>query len=123
MAFGALGTPIITLNAVTGLPLDQLSAMVGRQLPFFSLIVPFWLVAAMAGWRGMREVWPACLTVGVSFAATQFLVSNYHGPWVVDIAGALVSMARTDRAPALLASAHGLAVAHDSERTWRITAR
>ncbi|RPI28413.1 MAG: L-lactate permease [Acidobacteria bacterium] len=93
VAFGALGTPIITLNAVTGLPLDQLSAMVGRQLPFFSVIVPFWLVAAMAGWRGMREVWPACLTVGISFATTQFLVSNYHGPWVVDIAGALVSMA------------------------------
>ena len=93
VAFGALGTPVITLNAVTGLPLDQLSAMIGRQLPFFSVIVPFWLVAAMAGWRGMREVWPACLTVGVSFATTQFLVSNYHGPWVVDIAGALVSMA------------------------------
>lgn len=67
--------------------------MVGRQLPFFSVIVPFWLVAAMAGWRGMREVWPACLTVGVSFATTQFLVSNYHGPWIVDIAGALVSIA------------------------------
>jgi len=92
VAFGALGTPIITLSAVTGLPLYDLSAMVGRQLPFFSMIVPFWLVAAMAGWRGMREVWPACLTVGASFAATQFLVSNYHGPWVVDIAGALVSM-------------------------------
>ncbi|RPJ84074.1 MAG: L-lactate permease, partial [Acidobacteria bacterium] len=58
VAFGALGTPIITLSAVTGLPLYDLSAMVGRQLPFFSIIVPFWLVAAMAGWRGMREVWP-----------------------------------------------------------------
>ncbi len=66
--------------------------MVGRQLPFFSAVVPFWLVAAMAGWGGMVEVWPACLVSGVSFAVVQFLVSNYHGPWVVDIAGAIVSI-------------------------------
>jgi len=92
VAFGALGTPMIALNAVTHLPLETLSAMVGRQLPFFSVLVPFWLVAVMAGFKGMREVWPACLTAGLSFALTQFLVSNYHGPWVVDIAGALVSM-------------------------------
>ena len=92
VAFGALGTPIIALNAVTNLPLDQLSAMVGRQLPFFSVIVPFWLVVVMAGWKGMREVWPACLVTGLSFAITQFLVSNFHGPWLVDIVGALVSM-------------------------------
>jgi|CXWL01.1.fsa_nt_gi lactate permease len=92
VAFGALGTPIIALNAVTHLPLEQLSAMVGRQLPFFSVIVPFWLVMVMAGFKGMREVWPACLTAGLSFAITQFLVSNYHGPWLVDIAGAIVSM-------------------------------
>ena len=92
VAFGALGTPMIALNAVTHLPLEALSAMVGRQLPFFSLLVPFWLVAVMAGFKGMREVWPACLTAGLSFAITQFLVSNYHGPWVVDIAGAIVSM-------------------------------
>jgi lactate permease len=92
VAFGALGTPMIALNAVTHLPLDKLSAMVGRQLPFFSLIVPFWLIVVMAGWKGMKEVWPACLTAGVSFGITQFLVSNYHGPWVVDIAGAIVSM-------------------------------
>ena len=92
VAFGALGTPIIALNAVTHLPLETLSAMVGRQLPFFSLLVPFWLVAVMAGFKGMREVWPACLTAGLSFAITQYLVSNHHGPWVVDIAGAIVSM-------------------------------
>ncbi len=92
VAFGALGTPMIALSAVTHLPLEPLSAMVGRQLPFFSVLVPFWLIVVMAGWRGMREVWPACLTAGLSFALTQFLVSNYHGPWVVDIAGALVSM-------------------------------
>lgn len=92
VAYGALGTPIITLARVTGLPLEQLSAMTGRQLPFFSLIVPFWLVWAMAGLQGMREVWPACLAAGASFAVVQFLVSNYHGPWVVDIAGAIASI-------------------------------
>jgi lactate permease len=92
VAYGALGTPIIALNRVTGLPLDQLSAMVGRQLPFFSVIVPFWLVWAMAGWRGMLEVWPACLASGATFAIVQFLVSNYHGPWLVDIAGSIVSI-------------------------------
>ncbi len=92
VAYGALGTPIIALARVTGLPLETLSAMVGRQLPFFSVIVPFWLVWAMAGLRGMVEVWPACLVAGATFAAAQFLVSNYHGPWVVDIAGAIVSI-------------------------------
>jgi lactate permease len=92
VAFGALGTPIIALARVTGLPIEQLSAMVGRQLPFFSVIVPFWLVWAMAGFKGMREVWPACLTAGLSFGIVQFLVSNYHGPWVVDIAGAIFSI-------------------------------
>ncbi len=69
-----------------------LSAMVGRQLPFFSVIVPFWLIWAQAGWRGMKEVWPACLITGASFGLTQFVVSNYHGPWLVDIVGAFVSM-------------------------------
>jgi lactate permease len=92
VAFGALGTPLLALAAVTHLPLETLSAMVGRQLPFFSLVVPFWLVAAMAGRRAVVEVWPACLTAGASFATTQFLVSNTHGPWLVDIAGALVSL-------------------------------
>jgi lactate permease len=92
VAFGALGTPIITLAKVTGLPLEDLSAMVGRQLPFFSLLVPFWLVATMAGWKGMCEVWPACLVTGLSFGGVQFLVSNFHGPTVVDIAGAVASI-------------------------------
>jgi lactate permease len=92
VAYGALGTPIIALARVTGLPIEDLSAMVGRQLPFFSLIVPFWLVWAMAGFKGTREVWPACLTSGASFAVVQFLISNYHGPWIVDIAGAIASI-------------------------------
>jgi lactate permease len=92
VAFGALGTPILTLAQVTGLDLLKLSAMVGRQLPIFSLIVPFWLIWALAGWRSMLEVWPACLTTGLSFAAIQFFTSNYHGPWIVDIAGAAGSI-------------------------------
>jgi lactate permease len=93
VAYGALGTPIIALSAVTGLDLLELSAMTGRQLPFFSLIVPFWLVWAFAGWRGMKEVWPAILVTGVTFAIPQFLISNYHGPWLVDVGAALISMA------------------------------
>jgi lactate permease len=92
VAFGALGTPIIALQGVTGLDLGALSAMVGRQLPFFSIIVPFWLIAAFAGFRGMLQVWPALLVAGVSFAVPQFLVSNYHGPWLVDIVASATSM-------------------------------
>ncbi len=93
VAFGSLGTPLVTLAPLTGLDLLQLSAMVGRQLPFFSLIVPFWLVAAQVGWRGMIAVWPACLVAGASFGAVQFLVSNFHGPWLVDIIAGAASMA------------------------------
>ncbi|HET7889446.1 MAG TPA: L-lactate permease, partial [Bradyrhizobium sp.] len=76
VAYGALGTPIQGLASVTGLDPYMLGAMVGRQLPFFSLIVPFWVVWAFAGWRGMKEVWPAILVCGVSFAVPQFVISN-----------------------------------------------
>jgi lactate permease len=93
VAYGALGTPIIALAAVTGLDLYELSGMVGRQLPFFSLIVPFWLIWAFAGWRGMLEIWPATLVAGVSFAIPQYLISNFHGPWLVDVLASVVSMA------------------------------
>lgn len=92
VAFGALGAPLIGLQGVTGLDLKQLSAMVGRQLPFFSLIVPFWLIWAFAGFRGMIEIWPAILVAGVCFAVPQFLVSNLHGPWLVDVVAAAVSI-------------------------------
>ena len=92
VAFGALGTPIIALSKVTGIDELVLSQMVGRQLPFFSLLVPFWVVWAQAGWRGMLGVWPAALTAGVAFAVPQFLVSNYHGPWLVDIIASICSM-------------------------------
>lgn len=93
VAFGSLGTPLTTLADITHLDLHQLSAMVGRQLPIFSLAVPFWLVAAQVGWRGMLGVWPACFVTGLSFGVMQFLVSNYHGPWLVDIISAVVAMA------------------------------
>lgn len=92
VAFGALGTPVIALSAVTGLDLHELSGMIGRQLPFFSVLVPFWLVWAFAGRRGMMEVWPAVAVAGISFAIPQYLVSNFHGPWLVDIIAAISSM-------------------------------
>ncbi len=93
VAFGALGTPIIALSAVSGLDLLALSGMVGRQLPLFSVIVPFWLIAAFAGWRGMIGIWPAILAAGVPFALLQGLISNLHGPWLVDVVAAIASMA------------------------------
>jgi lactate permease len=92
VAFGALGTPVITLQAVTGLDLRALSAMVGRQLPIFSVIVPFWLIAAFGGWRAVRGVWPAILVAGASFAIVQGAVANLHGPWLVDVAASIASM-------------------------------
>ena len=92
VAYGALGAPIQGLSSVTGLDPYILGAMVGRQLPVFSLIVPFWVGWAFAGWRGMKEVWPAILVTGVSFAIPQFLISNYINPWIVDIGASLISM-------------------------------
>jgi len=99
VAYGALGTPIQGLASVMASSPDQVSAlayqlgaMVGRQLPFFSLIVPFWVVWAFAGWKGMKDVWPAILVTGVSFAISQFVISNYINPWIVDIGASLISM-------------------------------
>ncbi|HEY4791523.1 MAG TPA: L-lactate permease [Actinomycetes bacterium] len=92
VAFGAIGTPVITLAGVTKLPVHTLSAMVGRQLPFFALLIPFWLVWAMAGRKATFEVWPAALTVGVSFGLVQFLVSNLIGPELPDILASLASI-------------------------------
>jgi lactate permease len=93
VAYGALGTPVIALAAVTALDLHELSGMIGRQLPFFSLLVPFWLIWAFVGFRKMLEVWPAILVAGTSFAVPQYLVSNFHGPWLVDVVAAIASMA------------------------------
>jgi lactate permease len=93
VAYGALGTPIQGLASVTGIDPFLLGAMVGRQLPFFSLIVPFWLIWAFAGFRGMIAIWPAILLCGVTFAVPQFLISNFVNPWIVDIGASLISMA------------------------------
>ncbi len=93
VAYGALGTPIAGLASVTSIDPYVLGAMVGRQLPFFSLIVPFWLIWAFAGFRGMMQVWPAILVCGVSFAIPQFVISNFINPWIVDVGASLISMA------------------------------
>jgi lactate permease len=92
VAFGALGTPILTLANVTGLDALKLSAMAGRQLPLFSLVVPIWLVWVLAGWRATLAIWPALVVCGGSFALVQCLAANLHGPWLVDVAGGLVSL-------------------------------
>jgi len=92
VAFGALGTPITTLAKISGIDEMTLSQMAGRQLPFFSLIVPAWLVAVMGGWRAVVGCWPAILVCGGSFAGIQFLTSNFHGPTLVDVVGGLGSL-------------------------------
>ena len=93
VAFGAIGTPILTLAAVTGIPAKTIGIMAGRQLPFVSLLVPAWLVVTMSGWRGLRSVWPAVLVCGGTFALVQFAWSNFIGVELVDIAGGLASIA------------------------------
>jgi lactate permease len=92
VAFGALGTPVITLAKVHGYDLEAVSGMIGRQLPLFSLLVPFWLIWAFAGRRAMMQIWPAILVTGLSFAIPQFLVSNFMGPELVDVIAAMCSM-------------------------------
>src|SRR5207302_139705 len=85
VAWGAIGTPILTLSRVTGLDVEALSATSGRILPPVSLIIPFWLVRSMTGWRQTFAVWPALLAVGGTFALAQFVWSNYVGFELVDI--------------------------------------
>jgi lactate permease len=137
VAYGGLGTPIFALQGVTGLDLYELSGMVGRQLPFFSVLVPFWLVWAFAGFTGMLAVWPAILVGGGTFAVTQFLVSNYNGPLLVDVVSALISIGalsaflrvwrppqiwrEAKHRPASLSAAapEVLAVRHDRRTAWR----
>jgi lactate permease len=92
VAFGALGTPILALQAATGLDLNQLSIMIGRQLPFFSIILPFWLIWAFAGFKRMLEIWPALLVAGAAFAVPQYLVANFNGPTLVDVVASVVSI-------------------------------
>jgi lactate permease len=95
VAWGAIGTPVHTLAAVCALPESDLSAMIGRILPFTAVIVPFWLVRVMVGWKETFEVLPAILVVGVSFGLTQFLWSNYVDSNLVDIVAGVVSIVAT----------------------------
>lgn len=95
VAFGSLGIPLITLQQVTGLDLHGLSAMAGRQLPLFSALIPAWIVAAFGGRRALLAIWPIAAAAGGSFGVAQFLVSNFHGPWLVDAVAALVSIGAT----------------------------
>ncbi|MBL8396676.1 MAG: L-lactate permease [Candidatus Accumulibacter sp.] len=92
VAFGAMGIPIIVAGQVTGIDAFKIGQMAGRQLPFLSVLVPFWVIAIMDGVRGIRETWPAILVTGVSFAVTQFLTANFIGPELPDITSALVSL-------------------------------
>ena len=92
VAWGAIGTPVHTLAAVTSLPESDLNAMIGRILPFTAVLVPFWLVRAMVGWSETLEVLPAILVVGISFAGMQFFWSNYMDSNLVDIAAGITSM-------------------------------
>jgi len=92
VAWGAIGTPVHTLAAVTALPESDLNAMVGRILPFTAVIVPFWLVKTMVSWRETFEVFPAIAVVGLSFALTQFFWANYVDSNLVDIMGGVVSL-------------------------------
>src|SRR5271170_4166062 len=95
VAWGAIGTPVHALTAVTGLPESDLSAMIGRILPLTAVIVPFWLVRAMVSWQETFEVLPAILVVGISFAGTQFFWANYMDSNLVDIAAGIVSLVCT----------------------------
>jgi lactate permease len=93
VAFGGLGIPIVALAGVTGLNAMKLSAMVGRQLPFLSLILPAYLVWVIGGRKGLKETWPVALVGGGSFALAQFAVSNYWGPYAADIVAAMFATA------------------------------
>lgn len=95
VAFGAIGIPIVVGAGVSGVDMMALSKMVGRQLPFFSVLIPFYMVIVMAGWKKTVEIWPVLLVSGGSFALTQFIVSNYIGPYLPDILSAIISIIAT----------------------------
>lgn len=92
VAFGAMGIPIIVAGQVSGVDPFEIGQMAGRQLPFMTMIVLFWIMAIMDGWRGVKETWPAVLVGGGSFAIVQFLTANYIGPELPDITSAIVSL-------------------------------
>ena len=92
VAFGAMGIPIIVAGQVSGVETMEISQMVGRQLPFMVIIVLFWIMAIMDGWRGVKETWPAVIVGGGSFAIAQYLTSNFVGPELPDITAAIASL-------------------------------
>jgi lactate permease len=92
VAFGAIGIPITAMEGPTGIPAMEISKMVGRQLPFLSVFIPFYLIIIMAGFKKTMEVLPAILVSGISFALTQYLSSNFLGPELPDILSALISL-------------------------------
>ncbi len=110
VAFGAIGIPIVVAAGVTGLDMMHISAIVGRQLPFLSVIVPLWLVVTMSGWKSAMEVLPAIIVTGVCFAVTQFVVSNFVGPYLPDIVAAIVTMLGLGVFLHVLETAHRLAL-------------
>ena len=92
VAFGALGIPILVAGKVTGIDPFLVGAMAGRQLPFLSIIIPLWIVAMMDGWKGVKEVWPAAIVAGGSFAVSQYATSNFIGPELPDVTSAIFSI-------------------------------
>lgn len=121
VAFGALGTPIIVLADVSGLDEFALCRVAGRQLPLFSLLIPAWLVVTMSGWKGLRGCWPAVLVCGGSFSALQFVMSNYHGPTLVDVVGGLGSLIITTLFVRFWSPAE--IWRFNSDSTWNISSR
>ncbi|MDE3174686.1 MAG: L-lactate permease [Pseudomonadota bacterium] len=95
VAFGALGVPVTVLGSVTGLPAATLGAMIGRQLPVMALLLPFYVMFVYGGWRSIRDIWPVLLVAGGSFAASQFVASNYIDYSLTDVLASLGSLAVT----------------------------
>ncbi len=109
VAFGAIAVPITTLSDTTGLPVEDLGAMVGRQTPFLALIVPLILVGMVDGRRGVRQCWPVAVVGGFTFAVGQFVCSNYISVELTDIVASLLSVGLDRRLPAHLAAVRAAA--------------
>ncbi|HLH20227.1 MAG TPA: L-lactate permease [Bryobacteraceae bacterium] len=119
VAFGSIGIPITTLAVTTGLPVDRLSAGVGRICAPVSLFIPAYLVAVMSGWRGLRAVLPAAAVCGVAFAGTQFFISNFVGVQLTDILASLAAMGALLAVIRLSGSRGSRASTHSRAATWR----
>ncbi|MGW5212854.1 L-lactate permease [Streptomyces sp. NPDC004051] len=115
VAFGAMGTPVVTLAQVTGLPLDSVASVVGRQTPLLALVVPLVLVWLVDGRRGLRDTWVPAVVCGVAFAVAQFVASNYVSAQLADIAAAMAG------AGALVAVPHARVPASEAVRTSVLT--